>query len=107
MIGQLIDDARNGIPVQIDVLTNGNAVTPFVPADRNRVALIISGPQTGTITLGFGKDPALAAGYRMPVAAPPLMLTLRDHGPLVQCEVRAFSTAVQTITALAWIAGSK
>jgi hypothetical protein len=74
-------------------------VTPLVPQVEDRVALIISAPQTNRITLTFDPVGTLDNGITLYPTQPPLYLTVDRFGRLVQGPIFCVSaTGAQNIS---------
>lgn len=69
--------------------TVGATAVELVPFDPNRVALLIPSSTVGDLWLGLRSTPSSLHGMRIPSGAIATILTLGDHGALVQGPIQA------------------
>lgn len=83
MMGAM-DDAvihsRGGVRF-VEVATS---VTPLLEANRRRVGLVIGQPSAGTLTVWILRNEMPTHALRFSATSAPLVLSLRDHGGMVQ-----------------------
>ena len=76
----------------------GTGPTAFLPAKRNRTALIISAPQTNRFTLSITPTATLDQGLTVYPGTLPLVLTRAEHGDLVARAWTAITAGAQAQT---------
>lgn len=88
-----LDDRRKweATVVEFTNVTVATTDTQLVKGASARVALTISPPDTNDVFIMPGKTAALATGFRLAAAHPPLVLTLQNVGNLLLGEWRAIA----------------
>lgn len=76
------------------VVSVANVDVLLVPANANRIALVIAPLATFDVRLSFGTAASATVGIRIPAGAPPIALDVQRHGQLVMGEIHAFGPAV-------------
>jgi hypothetical protein len=77
---------------QVDIVTTG-LDQAFVPHNRRRISLIISGPTSGTFTFTWGSLAQSNVGVRLAPNVPPIILSLDQNGSAVHGPIRLFASA--------------
>lgn len=78
---------------------NGNLV---IPANPNRVAILIGGTSDNTVAVSFGSCDDPTKGIVFAVGMQPILITERDVGEGVQADV-TLQFAVATNVVLSWV----
>lgn len=63
-----------------------------IPANADRIALLISSSNAGDLFLTTASEPANNTGLRLPMDGLPLLLTISDYGDMVRGQILAFHT---------------
>lgn len=74
----------------------------LAPANRKRIALLISAPTTVRITLSFKDTAVLDQGINLYPTNVPLHLTLEKHGQIVQRKITAIGAALANESIGVW-----
>jgi hypothetical protein len=93
---------KTGVAEQRVTLQAGVAVQA-IPANKNRIALIIGPQGAGTvansmITLGFDNTVIPAQGMNLSGITTPLVLNIKDHGDIVRRPLWVVSTVLSFFT---------
>jgi hypothetical protein len=90
---------KRAIGVESNPSINNAAFSVLVLPSQKRIALVISPPESGFITISMKNVPVAGDGIRLASGHAPLLLNMKDHGNIVQQPLQAIhSAATQTIT---------
>lgn len=75
------------------VVSVGTTAVQLSSGSPNRVAVIISGPASATVTIGMDASVTSGQGIRIPAGVAPVILTLVQHGDIVRRPLYAISAS--------------
>lgn len=71
-------------PVEGKLTLTGFGAPPSIPADPNRVALMVQGNSAGNVVMSLKNDPLTQSGFIIINTLPPVSLLFSEVGPLCQ-----------------------
>jgi hypothetical protein len=71
----------------LSTLMAAGVIAEIAPEDKNRIAIIIGSPTTGTLFFGHDPNITVLTGIPLPTAFPPILLSIKDYGEIVTGKI--------------------